>query len=164
MIGGKKTRRWTHRVDSNPQECFNWGGNWEPVPTGTIGIVQQPCDRFLITILLFKSTAAHRLALHRVTSCHIMSRHVAVRLGRCDARLLQPGGNMEQRLHTAVCNQCNAVISRRGANTSNMQKHLSTRHGIKFQGCLTVSGLVLLTLLPQRSTLISILDGNIHIK
>ncbi|KAK0153099.1 hypothetical protein N1851_005233 [Merluccius polli] len=36
---------------------------------------------------------------------------------------------------TAVCNQCNAAISCKGANTSNMLKHLSTKHGIKYQDC-----------------------------
>ena len=35
---------------------------------------------------------------------------------------------------SAVCNQCNAVISCKGAVTSNMLKHLSTQHGIKYQG------------------------------
>ena len=35
--------------------------------------------------------------------------------------------------NAAVCNQCNAVISCKGANTSNMLKLLSTQHGIKYQ-------------------------------
>ena len=37
--------------------------------------------------------------------------------------------------NSAVCNQCNAVISCKGANTSNMLKHLSPQHGIKYQEC-----------------------------
>ena len=36
---------------------------------------------------------------------------------------------------SAVCNQCSAVISCKGAVTSNMLKHLSTQHGIKYQEC-----------------------------
>ena len=37
--------------------------------------------------------------------------------------------------NSAVYNQCNAVKSCKGANTSNMPKHLSTPHGIKYQEC-----------------------------
>ena len=68
----------------------------------------------------------------------------------CNNSDLQPRGSIMERrnrskawLHftkqdenSAMCNQCNAVISCKGANTSNMLKHLSTQHGIKYQECV----------------------------
>lgn len=83
-----------------------------------------------------------------MTLCRVLLSHVAaLRQGRM---FPEPGGNMELRnrprawLHfgkkggenTAVCDQGNTVISCGGANTSNMQKLLSTQHGIKLQECV----------------------------
>ena len=44
--------------------------------------------------------------------------------------------------NAAVCNQCNAAISCKGANTSNMLKHLSTRGG-RYTGIIVITGVTL---------------------
>ena len=68
---------------------------------------------------------------------------VHLRLTVCDDSDFQPRSSMMERrirskawLHftkqdenSAVCNQCNAVISCQSANTSNVLTHLSTQHG-----------------------------------
>ena len=66
---------------------------------------------------------------------------VHLRHSLCDNSDFQPRGSIVERRHftkqdeiSAMCNQCNA-ISCKGANTSNMLKHLSYQHGIKHQEC-----------------------------
>ncbi|CAL8322512.1 unnamed protein product [Gadus morhua 'NCC'] len=62
--------------------------------------------------------------------------------------------------NSAVCNQCNAIISCKGANTSNMLKHLSTKHGIKSQECHVFKSL---HTSQTSSTMSSVDNGNVHI-
>lgn len=73
--------------------------------------------------------------------------------------------------YAAVCNQCKTVISCKGANTSNMQKHLSTKHGVKLQECHVFDRLqtgatatAAASVAERRTSSSGQNDGNVHIK
>ena len=60
-------------------------------------------------------------------------------------------------LINALCNQCNAVILCKCANTSNMLKHLSTQNGFKYQEYVVFKSL---RTSQTNSTVSSVDDGN----
>ncbi|CAL8375385.1 unnamed protein product [Arctogadus glacialis] len=114
------------------------GGNREPVPTQN-RFQQFHRNRTPPTLSILLNDSAPRFPVY--------AKNLATTL-RAPTTFKQQGSIVESRkrsqvwLHftkrnenSAVCNQCNAIISCKGANTSNMLKHLSTKHGIKSQEC-----------------------------
>ena len=147
---------WTGQVSMETMMMMIRGGNREPVPTqnrfqltNSIGIVRLQRYRFFLTIPHFPARRfpvfpKFCVAVHCVTVDAM-------------AQTFQQQGSsiMERRkrskvwLHftkrdenAAVCNQCNAAISCKGANTSNMLKHLSTRGG-RYTGIIVITGVTL---------------------
>lgn len=70
-----------------------------------------------------------------------------------------------------LCNQCNDVVSCRGANTSDVPTRRSSRHGIELQECgafhdvcASSSANASEAVAAGRSALISVHDGTIHVR
>lgn len=111
-----------------PTDQFHW--NCLP-PTFSIllndSLISLParCFPFFLELCV----VVHLLLTTQTFNCLQPKRRAAWRGGND----LKPGSISPKK--NEMCNQCNAVILCKDANTSNMQKHLSTQHGIKYQEC-----------------------------
>ena len=122
---------------SNGNTVSTRGGNREPVPTqnrfqlsNSIGFVRLQRYRFFLTI-------PHHVFRFTQKFCDNPAQNF-----KQQGSIVASRKQSQVWLHftkrndnSAVCNQCNAIISCKGTNTSNMLKHLSTKHGIKSQEC-----------------------------